>query len=58
MSVRVAKVLEQILAHLQNDNTEEEGLLLELVKKKSDIVKTVIKSETGHRCSLSNTFRQ
>lgn len=28
MSVRVAKVLEQILIHLQNDNTEEEGLLL------------------------------
>ena len=31
MSVRVAKVLEQILIHLQDGNTEEEGLLLELV---------------------------
>lgn len=33
MSVRVAKVLEQILIHLQDGNTEEEGLLLELVKQ-------------------------
>ena len=29
----VAKVLEQILIHLQDGNTEEEGLLLELVKQ-------------------------
>ena len=33
MSVRVAKVLEQILVQLQDGNTEEEGLLLELVKQ-------------------------
>ena len=33
MSVRLAKVLEQILVHLQNGNAEEEGLLLELVKQ-------------------------
>ncbi|MFR7390335.1 MAG: plasmid mobilization protein [Blautia faecis] len=33
MSVGVAKVLEQILIHLQDGNTEEEGLLLELVKQ-------------------------
>ena len=32
MSFRVAKVLEQILVQLQNGNTEEERLLLELVK--------------------------
>ena len=33
MSNRVAKVLEQILGHLKNGNTEDEKLLLELVKK-------------------------
>ena len=31
MSNRVAKVLEQILEHLKNGNTEDEKLLLELV---------------------------
>ena len=33
MSVRVAKVLEQILEHLKDGNTEDEKLLLELVKQ-------------------------
>ena len=39
MSIRVAKVLEQILVHLQNGNTEEEGLLLELVKQLLEVNK-------------------
>ncbi len=33
MSVRVAKVLEQILEHLKDGNTEEEKLLLKLIKQ-------------------------
>ena len=33
MSNRVAKVLEQILEHLKNGNTEDEKLLLELIKQ-------------------------
>jgi len=33
MSNRVAKVLEQILLHLKGGNTEDEKLLLELVKQ-------------------------
>lgn len=33
MSNRVAKVLEQILLHLKDGNTEDEKLLLELVKQ-------------------------
>lgn len=39
MSIRVAKVLEQILVHLQNGNTEEEGLLLEPVKQLLEVNK-------------------
>ena len=37
MSNRVAKVLEQILEHLKNGNTEDEKLLLELVKQLVEI---------------------
>ena len=37
MSNRVAKVLEQILEHLESGNTEDEKLLLELVKQLLDI---------------------
>ena len=37
MSNRVAKVLEQILEHLKSGNTEDEKLLLELVKQLLDI---------------------
>ena len=37
MSNRVAKVLEQILEHLKNGNTEDEKLLLELVKQLLEI---------------------
>ena len=37
MSNRVAKVLEQILEHLKSGNTEDEKLLLELVKQLSNI---------------------
>lgn len=37
MSNRVAKVLEQILDHLKNGNTEDEKLLLELVKQLLEI---------------------
>lgn len=33
MSNRVAKVLEQILEHLKSGNTEDEKLLLELIKQ-------------------------
>ncbi len=33
MSARVAKVLEEILAHLKDGNTEDEKLLWELVKQ-------------------------
>ncbi|MDE6251730.1 MAG: hypothetical protein K2M78_03700 [Lachnospiraceae bacterium] len=37
MSNRVAKVLEQILEHLKSGNTEDEKLLLELVKQLLEI---------------------
>lgn len=37
MSNRVAKVLEQILAHLKKENTEDEKLLMELVKQLLEI---------------------
>ena len=37
MSNRVAKVLEQILEHLESRNTEDEKLLLELVKQLLEI---------------------
>lgn len=37
MSNRVAKVLEQILEHLGSGNTEDEKLLLELVKQLLEI---------------------
>ena len=37
MSNRVAKVLEQILEHLKNDNTDDEKLLPELVKQLLEI---------------------
>lgn len=47
MSVRVAKVLEQILAHLQNDNTEEEGLLLELIKQLLEVNKNAPAGNKG-----------
>ena len=47
MSVRVAKVLEQILIHLQNDNTEEEGLLLELVKQLLEVNKNAPAGNKG-----------
>ena len=33
MSNRVAKALEQILEHLKNGNTEDEKLLLELIRQ-------------------------
>lgn len=33
MSNRVAKVLEQILDHLKNGNTEDQKLLMELIKQ-------------------------
>ena len=39
MSNRVAKVLEQILEYLKNGNTENEKLLLELVKRLLEIGK-------------------
>ena len=47
MSVRVAKVLEQILAHLQNGNTEEERLLLELVKQLLEVNKNTPAGNKG-----------
>ena len=37
MSNRVAKALEQILAHLKSGNTKDEELLLELVKQLLEI---------------------
>ena len=37
ISNRVAKVLEQILEHLESGNTEDEKLLLELVKQLLEI---------------------
>ena len=37
MSNRVAKVLEQILEHLKNENTEDEKMLLELVRQLLEI---------------------
>ena len=37
MSNRVAKVLEQILEHLKSGNTEDEKILLELVKQLLEI---------------------
>ena len=37
MSNRVAKVLEQILEHLKNGNTEDEKLLLELIRQLLEI---------------------
>ncbi len=37
MSNRVAKVLEQILAHLKSGNTEDDKLLLELLKQLLEI---------------------
>ena len=37
MSNRVAKVLEQILEHLKSGNTEDEKLLLELLKQLLEI---------------------
>ncbi|MCM1415755.1 MAG: hypothetical protein NC430_07500 [bacterium] len=37
MSARVAKVLEQILEHLKNGNTEDEKLLLELIRQLLEI---------------------
>ena len=45
---RVAKVLEQILAHLQNGNTEEESLLLELVKQLLEVNKNAPAGNKGH----------
>jgi len=47
MSIRVAKVLEQILVHLQNGNTEEEGLLLELVKQLLEVNKNAPAGNKG-----------
>ena len=37
MSNRVAKVLEQILEHLKNENTDDEKLLFQLVKQLLEI---------------------
>ena len=37
MSNRVAKVLGQILEHLRNGNTEDEKLLMELIKQLIEI---------------------
>ena len=39
MSNRVAKVLEQIAAHLKNGNTEDEKLLLELIRQLLEVNK-------------------
>ena len=47
MSVRVAKVLEQILVQLQNGNTEEERLLLELVKQLLEVNKNAPAGNKG-----------
>lgn len=49
MSVRVAKVLEQILVQLQlqNGNTEEERLLLELVKQLLEVNKNAPADNKG-----------
>lgn len=51
MSVRVAKVLEQILVHLlvhlQNGNTEEERLLMELVKQLLEVNKNAPADNKG-----------
>lgn len=53
MSVRVAKVLEQILEHLKDGNTEEEKLLLELVKRLVEIEQNE-NAPAGNR-SISDT---
>lgn len=45
MSIRVA--MEQILVHLQNGNTEEEGLLLELVKQLLEVNKNAPAGNKG-----------
>ena len=47
MSVRLAKVLEQILVHLQNGNTEEETLLLEFVKQLLEVNKNAPAGNKG-----------
>ena len=47
MSGRVAKVLEQILVQLQNGNTEEERLLLELVKQLLEVNKNATADNKG-----------
>lgn len=47
MSVRVAKVLEQILVQLQNGNTEEKRLLLELVKQLLEVNKNAPADNKG-----------
>ena len=47
MSVRVAKVLEQILVQLQNGNTEEKRLLLELVKQLLEVNKNAHADNKG-----------
>ena len=47
MSVRVAKVLEQIFVQLQNGNTEEERLLLELVKQLLEVNKNAPADNKG-----------
>ena len=39
MSNRVAKVLEQIALHLENGNTEDEKLLLELIRQLLEVNK-------------------
>ena len=43
----MAKVLEQILVHLQNGNTQEEVLLLELVKQLLEVNKNALAGNKG-----------
>lgn len=47
MSARVSKVLEDILAHMRNGNTEEEKLLLELIKQLLEVNKNAPAGNKG-----------
>lgn len=51
MSNRVAKVLEQILVHLKNGNTEDEKLLLELIKQLLEIRRSENAADGGRSVS-------
>lgn len=47
MSARVAKVLEQILIQIENGNTEDEKLLLELIKQLVEVNKNAHANNNG-----------